>query len=210
MIPANSILFTNRFVDDISANPIYSNNDRFVCKLPFTTNSKHNSTVKYVVGYDGILAALRQFVSNVNIAGYITYAMIQPRIPNNAEVKIICFNGKAKFRNMYKKATDKNALSPFKGVNLKEFFDFAEHIIAVLRRICPELITDQVLRIDMFGFRDRPGVFIVNEIEGYEAQRTGTGLKAAAQLGRLSADVETYWYNTLCELVEYHIDNTVL
>ena len=176
-----------------------------MCKLPFTTNAKHNSTVKYAVGYAGILDMLKQFQKNVNIGGYITYAMIQPRIPDNAEAKIICFNGKARFRNKNKKGD--NGRSPFRGVKDKDLFDFAEHVIAVLRRVCPELIADQVLRIDIFGFRGRPGVFIVNEIEGYEAQRTATGVKAGLQIAELQADVENYWYTILCELIEYHINN---
>ena len=212
-IKAMSIYFTSkifshecfRFVDDIKINPWYNNNNQFVCKLPFTTNGGHQSTVKFAVGYDGILEMLGQFQENVNIAGYITYAMIQPRIPENTEAKIICFNGIAKFKNKNKRSTD--GRSPFGGVKNKVLFDFAEHVISVLRRVCLELITDQVLRVDIFGFRDRPGEFIVNEIEGYEAQRTATGVKAGVQLARLSKNVEDYWYNTLCELVEYHINN---
>ena len=182
---------------------MYSNNDKFVCKLPFTTNGSHNSTVKFAVGYPGILESLKQFQRNINIGGYITYAMIQPRIPENTEAKIICFNGIARFRNPNKRSSD--GRSPFGGIEEKVFFDFAEHVISVLRRVCPELITDQVLRIDIFGFRDRPGEFIVNEIEGYEAQRTARGVKAGAKCSGLLNDLEDYWYNTLCELVEHHI-----
>jgi hypothetical protein len=186
-------------------NPIYCNGNQFVCKLPFTTNGRHNSTVKYCVGYDGILEMLTQFQNNANIGGYIMYAMIQPKIPDNTEAKIICFNGKAVFRNLNKKSS--NGRSPFGGVKDEAIFHFAEHVISILRSVCPELITEQVLRVDIFGFRNRPGVYIVNEIEGYEAQRTAKGAKAGVKVGKLATDVEDYWYNVLCELVEYHINN---
>jgi len=189
----------------MNKNPIYSNHNKFVCKLPFTTNGKYNSTVKRCVGYPGILKMLRQFVRNTNIAGYITYAMIQPRIPENTEAKIVCFNGIPELRNPNKKG-DKGR-SPFGDVSDEDLFKFSRHVISVLRNVCPELIADQVLRIDIFGFKNHPGLFIVNEIEGYEAQRTGTGTKAGDKLSKLLGDVEDYWYNILCELVEYHINN---
>ena len=130
--------------------------------------------------------------------------MVQPRIPNNAEAKIVCFNGKAQFKNLIKRSD--TGQSPFKGVKDKEFFDFAEHVIGILRRVCPEVITNQVLRIDIFGIKDCPGMFIVNEVEGYEAQRTATGVHAGAKIAKLVENVEDYWYSILCELVEYHIN----
>ena len=192
----------------MNKNPIYNNDNKFVCKLPFTTNGKHNSTVKRCVGYHGILKMLGQFVRNKNIAGYITYAMIQPRIRENAEAKIVCFNGIPKFRNPNKKGDD--GRSPFGEVGDEDLFKFARHVIDILRKVCPELISDQVLRIDIFGFRNYPGMFIVNEIEGYEAQRTGTGTQAGEKSSQLLGNVEDYWYNILCELVEYHINNNTL
>ena len=199
--------FGSRFIEDINRNPLYRNGNKFVCKLPFTTNSQHGSTVKFAVGFEGIMEMLGQLRKNVNISGYISYAMIQPEIPENCEAKIICFNGKARFRNKHKKSRD--GRSPFAGVRDKEFFEFAEHVITVMRRVCPQLISDQVLRIDIFGFRNYPGMFIVNEIEGYEAQRTATGSKAGELLSALSRDTEEYWFDVLTELIEYHLNHNV-
>ena len=170
-------------------------------KLPFSTNS---TRLKYVVGFEGILKALGEFMENSKVFGYIHYALIQPEIIDNAEVKIVCFNGVPKFKNIIKKG--KSNRSPFNRTPKAEFFAFAKHVIATLKRVCPSINTRQVLRIDIFGFRTHPGKFIVNEVEGYEAHKTGAGLNGCDEAGAIMDLLEQYWFDMILDLVDYHVN----
>ena len=154
----------------------------------------------------GIQQALAEFMNGAGVWGFIPSALIQPEIPENAEVKIICFNGKAEFRNMIKKSKD--GRSPFGRGREKDkmFFEFAEHVIAALRRLCPSAIVDQIVRVDMFGFRKFPGVFIVNELEGYESAKWGTGTLAGDHISRVTVKTQEYWITLLCRLIDYHLE----
>ena len=136
--------------------------------------------------------------------GYIPSAIIQPEIPENAEVKIICFNGKAEFRNVIKRSKD--GRSPFGRGRDKKYFAFAEHVIATLRRLCPSAIVDQVVRVDMFGFRHLPDVFIVNELEGYESAKWGSGTTAGDHISRVTVLTTEHWKALLCRLIDYHLN----
>ena len=148
---------------------------------------------------------MNQFLKNKDVFGYIPYCIIQPEIPDNCEAKIICFDGKAICRNPNKPSKD--GKSPFRDVSDVEFYTFAEHVISVIKRVCPQLITHQVLRIDVFGFRNHPGRLIVNEIEGYEAQRVGKGVTAGSSTSMISGKVEGYWEATLHQLIDYHLEH---
>jgi hypothetical protein len=159
--------------------------------------------MKYVIGFDGVLCALREFMENESIFGYIHYAIIQPEVPENAEVKIVCFDGVPAMKCKTKKG--KSNRSPFGRAKREVFFDFARCVISTLRRVCPEIVSFQVLRIDIFGFRGRPGDFIVNEVEGYEAQKAGVGVDSGVEEGRILQKLEEYWTNLIYDLVEYHI-----
>ena len=124
-------------------NPGENNEPKFVVKLPFVTHSR----VKYCVGAKGIHTSLMEYINNENVWGYIPYAIIQPEIPENAEVKVICFNGEARFRNTHKKSKD--GRSPFGRARDRVFFDFAEHVIATMRRVCPALVVDEAIRVEV-------------------------------------------------------------
>jgi hypothetical protein len=161
--------------------------------------------VKFGVGVEGILQKIQEFKNNKNVWGYIHYVIIQPEIPDAYEVKIVCFNGKHVCKNLVKRSNKKGSRSPFKGIKDSAFFDFAETVIAGMRRVCPALVADQVLRIDIFGFRRYPGLFIVNEIEGYEAQVTGSGLSSSKHMSDINTYLEAYWENQLTDLIEYYL-----
>ena len=161
--------------------------------------------MKFGVGVEGILKKIQEFKNNVDVWGYIHYVIIQPEIPDAYEVKIVCFNGKPVCKNLVKKCNKKGSRSPFKGIKDSAFFDFAEKVIAGMRRVCPALVADQVLRVDIFGFRRYPGLFVVNEIEGYEAQVTGSGLGSSKHMADISTYLETYWEDRLTTLIEYYL-----
>jgi hypothetical protein len=85
---------------------------------------------------------------------------------------------------------------------VERLFKFAEQVIDRLRIICPALVVHQVLRIDLFGFSAYPGEYIVNEIEGYEAQRAGRGIGGGDVEHQLISLMTTYWFNTLVQIIE--------
>ena len=173
----------------------------FIIKLPFSTNSQR---IKRGNGVSGIMRALADYIKDDGVWGYIPSALIQPEVSENAECKVICFNGKAQFRNAIKMG--KGGRSPFGRTTDRVFFAFAEHAIATLKRLCPAVIADQVLRVDMFGFRHRPGEFIVNEIEGYESSGWGVGTRAGDHVGRVLIMHKDHWKLLLYELINYHLD----
>jgi hypothetical protein len=178
----------------------YRNSYKFVVKLPFSTGGLQRSFCQKV---KGIYAALRRFIKRDRVGGYIPYAIIQPEIRDNAEAKVVCFNGKAEFLEKIKKS--KSGRSPFGNVSERTLFDFAEHVISCLTRSCPAICTKQILRVDIFGFKDYPGEFICNEVEGYEAQKCGTGSCAGVREAGRFRKVVTYWEEVLTQLIDYYL-----
>ena len=192
-------------MDAINSDPVYiryRNGNKFIVKLPFSTNSQHKRGVTNV---EGILRAIRSFIRKDNVGGYIPYAMIQPEIIDNTEAKVVCFGGKAIFLEAHKKG--KSGRSPFRDIDESCLRTFAEHVIACLKRRCPELCARQVLRVDIFGFVDYPGEFICNEVEGYEAQKCATGSGAGTAESIVFWALVQYWTETITELVEFHLKN---
>jgi hypothetical protein len=195
------------FVAHISASELFNNphptnnESQFVIKLPFSTNSQR---IKRGAGVMGIQPAIVEFMRDESVWGYIPSALVQPEIRENAEVKIICFDGKAYFRNTIKKSKD--GRSPFGRGRDKAYFEFAEHVIANFKRLCPSAIADQVIRVDAFGFRHLPGVFIVNELEGYESAKWGSGPRAGDHVAKVLMLTEDYWIKLVMKLVDYHLN----
>ena len=185
----------------------FRNNNCFVSKLPYTTASYHRKTVKPSKnGKAGIMKSLREFMNNPRIFGYIDEAIIQPLAHYNAEASIFVFGGKAALRNPHKVGTGKKSV--FDHSPGKVFDDFAEEVVRKLREICPELIANQVLRVDFFGDISETGelVFIVNEVEGYEARQWGVGVNAISKVGELRALEKAHWKFEINTLIECHLE----
>jgi hypothetical protein len=191
-----------RFVGKIANVPLFHNDDQFVVKLSQSTGS---SCRKYARGISGIRKAVQEFMNNDRIFGYYSTAVIQPRVPDNTEVKVICFNGEPRFCNPRKNQGRK---SPFKHAPDQVFFDFAQRVIKELREIAPHLIANQVLRVDIFGIRDTDDnlSLFVNEIEGYEACAWGKGADAHKHLCQMAEDLTQSWFNLVDEVLEFHIE----
>ena len=157
--------------------------------------------MKSCVGIQGILKKIEEFKNNDRIFGYIPYAVIQPFIHDNTEAKIICFNGKAVSRNPNKRGSSgKSVLGGPK--NTPFLSKYAEDVIKHLKDSCPNLISEQMLRVDVFQ-SSKTNLLIVNEIEGFEAQNVGTRT-GNSQLA-VNSLIEEYWVKTVTKLIEYHI-----
>jgi hypothetical protein len=145
-------------------------------------------------------------MNNPRIFGYINEAVIQPKAHYNTEASIFVFGGKAMFRNPHKPGTGKKSV--FGHSPDKVFEDFAEEVVRKLREICPELIANQVLRVDFFGDLSETGelVFIVNEVEGYEARQWGVGVNALSSIGDLREKEKEHWKFEVNTLIECHLE----
>ena len=193
----------------IENDPRYCTKDReFISKLSYTTAAHHNNSAKRSKGgVAGILKRLKEFTNNPRAFGYIEDVVIQPLILGNREASVVCFDGIPKFRNPHK-IGHRNGRSPFPlNASDKLFFDFAELVLRELRFICPELIADQILRVDFFGLRLPNGElkFLVNEIEGLEARLWGVGATAGDHLAKIEDQAEEYWYEHVETLIELHL-----
>ena len=185
---------------------MFRNDNLFIIKLPYTTNSL--KIKRNLVGAAGIFEGLLQFMKDPNVYGYIHYAIIQPQLKNTNEAKVVCFNGKREFINVIKRGKGRSPFTANTKAGVERLFEFAEKVIARLRVTCPQLNTQQVIRIDTMGFPDYPGVFIVNEVESYESMVTSRGISAGDHISALKKKMENHYFEQYIELIEYHIANS--
>lgn len=185
----------------------FKNDDKWVVKLPYTTGSSHRRSVKPSYnGRSGILKSIREIKNNPMYFGYIDHAIIQPMAHYNEEASVFIFDGEAIFRNPHKDGWIKK--SPFNRVSDSVLFEFAEEVVRKLKEVCPELIANQVLRIDFFGDLCETGelVFIVNEVEGYEAQQWGIRANAITKIAELRDKEKAHWKFEIETLIECHLE----
>jgi hypothetical protein len=137
----------------------------FVVKLNHTSGSHYGVYVKFAIGVDGILAMIAEFTNNSSIFGFYSNVLIIPRIPRNTQASIVLFNGKAVLQNP--KKMGKGRLSPFARTPEAQLFAFAQDVVRDLKRVCPSLIADNLMRVDFHGvFHCGKLQFLVNSIEG--------------------------------------------
>jgi hypothetical protein len=114
----------------------------------------------------------------------------------------VCFNGKFICRNPHKDG-DGLGVSTL-GSDDDTLAAVAENMIARFKLAQPELISDQILRIDFY--RDSlSGRYTLNEVEGFDAQVVG--LYSGDGAGRAMTMVRDYWISKTKELVHYFIEH---
>lgn len=189
----------------VEEDPRYSmhrNDGKFVVKLSYCTGKEHR---KYVTGgVEGIRKALLQFMKNIRVFGYYITAIIQPRVRDNTEAKVICYHSKAQFLNPH----DRRRKSPFRHLPEDAFKHFADMVIRRIKGVAPHVISDHVLRVDIFGVRDEVDDLhlFVNEVEGYEACAWGKGVVAGARIGHMVEVLRHSWFEMGDILIESHFD----
>jgi hypothetical protein len=189
----------------------FKNDDKWVVKLPYTTGSSHGRSAKPSYnGKAGILKSLRQLTNNIRYFGYIDEAIIQPMAHYNKEASVFLFGGKAIFRNPHKNGSIRKSV--FDRAPDQVFFDFAEEAFKRLKEVCPELISNQVLRFDFFGDINEAGelIFIVNEVEGYEARAWGIRNNAMTGVSQLKTSEQGHWTFEVETLIECHLERVKL
>lgn len=101
-------------------------------------------------------------LARVQYLGQLPYMLLQPRLKNSKECRVVCLKRKAQY------IADINVGSAgLKFGESKDIMKFAERAVNTLRKNCPQSITDGLVRVDVMSFSD--GRFVVNEFESLEA-----------------------------------------
>ena len=127
-------------------------------KPPYTTNRE---AVTFVTSFEDLIAALARL--SFTYYSIFSYVMIQPKMINRTELKVAVTNGKAQY---IVKSPNKPGLAISHAPHT-DLFAFAEQAVAMLKERCPALISDGLLRVDIF--KNKNGSYVVNEFESLEA-----------------------------------------
>jgi hypothetical protein len=131
-----------------------------------------------------------QTTTGLPIQRGMPYFMVQPMMSNRREFKIVLFNHRA----LYISASPTQTLGfAFKKENMEYIFKFSEYALNVCKEKCPHMITDGLIRIDVF--ENQNNNLIVNEIEGLEAKYDhATKFELT---GDLEQKLQMYWTEKL-------------
>jgi hypothetical protein len=147
----------------------------WVVKAPYSTNGQDVVNCK---DDHSAIVELRKMVDRLSTR--VPYVMMQPRLRNLKEYKMICHHGVI----VYKVQKKKDPGKAFPGVE-----DFAKHALDTLSTRLPQCMTDFMIRVDIMQLDC--GRLVVNEFESFEAQYCGAG-----EVDTISF-LEGYWANTL-------------
>ena len=195
-----------QFIKKITSDPVFHNNNQFMLKLGFCCGGQHQGkriSCKIARGLKGILKRIQEWLNNSTVLNVVPYCILQPLIRDNTEAKVICFNGKFISRNPHKHGTSYGHQSTL-GKDDSKLGAIAEGMIARLKAAHPQLIADQILRVDFF--RDtKSGQYILNEVECFNAQIVG--IRGGEGAGTVMDMVQNYWKTKTLELVNYYLAN---
>lgn len=119
----------------------------------------------------------------------VPYAMIQPRMLNNFEYKIVCWNMKVMYIGKCKPGYG-HAFAIGNTVSVEQF---AEKALALLSERCPHAILNGLTRVDIF--QTISGSYVVNEYESLEAVTYGQ--RDQIKPNQITAAMREYWYDVL-------------
>jgi hypothetical protein len=187
----------------------------WVLKAPFVTNSMH--FMYFISSPEEVLWRLEMTSKAIfedKECYEIPYMMLQPRMLNRKEYKVVLLNGQrshiAPLPSSHKEC---KAYSKSPHTRL---FEFAETAVKLLADAQPHAILDGLVRVDIFetqekeSYVDANGIiglrnrWVVNEFESIEAQFTSTATKDALVLNFL----HNYWIekinNAILEIMSYN------
>jgi hypothetical protein len=193
------------FIERINKDPVYSNQSKFMLKLGYCCGGQYQGkkiACKSAQGYVDIQEKIAKWLRNEAILGYIPYCLLQPLIRDNTEAKVVLFNGKFICRNPHKDGTGGRRSSL--GSDDKALGAIAEEMAARFKASHPQLIDDQILRVDFFQ-DSTSGQYILNEVESFNAQVVGLGGGDSA--GSVMDLVRIYWRDKAIQLAQYHVAN---
>ena len=157
--------FVKRHEDLQSKDP--SHYEGFWVKTGFTTHGSVYRGRNACMRYEDILQRLKRYAllsNHANIPGHkytpclkLPYVMIQPKVKISTEYKVLLLNGEVKAIT--------TSTSGFKS-SLTDIFAFCEKVVSRLKENFPELMTEYVIRVDLF---EVGGKLKVNEFESFDA-----------------------------------------
>jgi hypothetical protein len=119
---------------------------------------------------------------------------------NKKEYKVVCVNGIACSLNLVKSVGVSFSSPPHSSL-----FHFCEDAISLLRKRCPESITDGIIRVDLF--QNQEGRYIVNEFESLEAiTYAGGGRDIDIHLSELKI---IYWVEKVLQYVYERLQSEI-
>ena len=154
----------------------------WVVKYPFKTN---HDQLRYVRNYEDLKEVIKVNYNTQETGLFVPYCIIQPKLENGKECKVVCLNGKASHITMKNNHISSAFSSP------EVLHKFAEDSIQFLENILPSTILNGLVRVDIMERND--GKLIVNEFESLEA-----GFEKSANTdSTVVSFIENYWFQIL-------------
>lgn len=198
----------SRTIDDIRVQEeidgIMGNSDckAWILKAPFTTNSQHFKT--FVSTPFEALSAMnrvtRDLTSQRPTCYDIPYMMLQERVIDNTEVKMVYLN--LEFSH-FASSPSRNQATRLRGFNDDDLVSFGHTVLErlVSNSLDQVYILDGLVRIDIF--KDNNGELVLNEVESLEA---GYQTCDASSCARVDDFLHIYWerkiYDSINDLLQ--------
>lgn len=142
----------------------FGQDHKWVLKFPFRT---HSFDQKYCNNFEDLRNQIEVNYNSVITGSVIPYGIIQPRLSNRYEYKVVLLDGKANFFLIHNpEASTSKAFCPTIE-DKKKLFAFAEDSLRELKFKQPGTIDCGLVRVDIMI--NEEGKMIVNEFESFEA-----------------------------------------
>ena len=162
----------------------------WILKAPFTTNSQHFKS--YVENSSDAFSAMNRvtrdlYHNSMPTCYEIPYMMLQERVKDNAEVKMIFLNFEF---NHFASTRGRNFVTRLPGYSEEDLIAFGYSVLEKLKsnNLGQVYILDGLVRIDIF--KANSGELVLNEVESLEA---GYQTSDAVSCARVDDFLHTYW-----------------
>lgn len=134
------LLLCTRFMET------HSYGDGWWMKVPYTANNLHYRGHSHK-SWTSVLEELRRIKnSNPPLRHMFPYMLLQPKVPNNRECKVIMHNGAPKYFHLLGESNISPKVGSPEGLRM---FTFAKQARDKLAALCPHAIMDGLVRIDI-------------------------------------------------------------
>jgi hypothetical protein len=164
----------------------YNEGDGWVVKHPFVTMREG---LQWSRTPDHVLRNLA--ISTAKFGGRIPYTMVQPRLTNRKEYKVVVLDGVAS--HIIPQCANGISCegSAFRYASAGDVMKFAEMAVLCLSRHCPGSQVDGLIRVDVM--ETKHGNLIVNEFESLEAVYETPHNAGAEVEGHVKLFLMSYW-----------------
>lgn len=192
----------NQFIEKYKGFDYVGKKD-FIIKAPFVQNQR-GFKMKFFATHEDFISIMHSVYTkfnptlnknNVLTTQVFPYLIVQPRIGNTRESKVVLLNGEAKFIS----SSTKPGLLGVK--TAKELLEFAELAVNHLNeRTKKAFLSDGITRVDLFCTKDNR--LIVNEFESLDANFATSNTALQSQT---SEAIVQYYKDKLIKLVDSYL-----